>query len=699
MLRSICVLLVAAGVLTSTAFSQQPGSAGAALTAFESAASRPEAERATAARALGRFADARVTKVLLDALAGATDPNYRAALADALGAVARDGVVEPLGELLVAPESPPLLRSSAARGLARQGDAGVERLRVALAESTGSDAAARNTRTYALMGLSQARTEAAWNAIAQVAASGDVADRRNALRYLDQAPDLPAVTEARLAGIADPDLATATTCARQLAEAGHPAAYDALVELCGRAERRVVGTARADLIRGIAAVFGPAFYECFLAHAGPADTNTNRVVDGLLPKLAQDADFVAWLRDNLSRRRPPAERQVAIRVLGHAPGKEITLELAEQVRAREPEVVTTALRVLADRGDRAALPALKKLLRAKDEARRIEVLLCVHTLRHDDPEWREELLDTLKSAGGARELGVRTTCLDLLADLDAAEALPVVWKDLDHREWTVRAAVYDFCRKVRHRDSVPKLIARLDEESGRLREDVLDALQALTALRFAQTSRWERWWDENRAGFQLVPEEAIAQQEGRKRPRPQGGTTSYYGIPLVSDRVVFVVDVSGSMSARVGTDASRTRLDEAKRQLTRVVEAIPDHFRFNIVWFHTTITPVLDRMSPAGKQPRVSALDAIRKLQPTGGTNVHGALERAFAERDVDTIYLLSDGSPTAGEIVDPTELADEIARWNRTRQIRIHCISIGTESQMLKRIAAESGGEYAMFR
>ena len=37
----------------------------------------------------------------------------------------------------------------------------------------------------------------------------------------------------------------------------------------------------------------------------------------------------------------------------------------------------------------------------------------------------------------------------------------------------------------------------------------------------------------------------------------------------------------------------------------------------------------------------------------------------------------------------------DEVLRRNRQRQIVIHCIGIGTDAQLLKQLAKESGGIY----
>ena len=62
---------------------------------------------------------------------------------------------------------------------------------------------------------------------------------------------------------------------------------------------------------------------------------------------------------------------------------------------------------------------------------------------------------------------------------------------------------------------------------------------------------------------------------------------------------------------------------------------------------------------------------------------------------NVDTVYLLSDGEPSAGEVINAEDIADEILRWNRLRQIVIHTIGFGIDSQLLQRLADESGGIY----
>ncbi|MEI2784987.1 MAG: hypothetical protein V9E82_04690 [Candidatus Nanopelagicales bacterium] len=62
----------------------------------------------------------------------------------------------------------------------------------------------------------------------------------------------------------------------------------------------------------------------------------------------------------------------------------------------------------------------------------------------------------------------------------------------------------------------------------------------------------------------------------------------------------------------------------------------------------------------------------------------------------VDTIYLLTDGEPSAGRIVAPDDIVDEVKRWNRSRQIVIHCIGLGiVHLGPSKQLAEQSGGSY----
>ena len=64
-----------------------------------------------------------------------------------------------------------------------------------------------------------------------------------------------------------------------------------------------------------------------------------------------------------------------------------------------------------------------------------------------------------------------------------------------------------------------------------------------------------------------------------------------------------------------------------------------------------------------------------RSLEAGGETNAYGALQLAFKDPDVDTIYLLSDGTPTAGDETIAEVIRMKVRDWNRHRKVIINCI------------------------
>jgi Mg-chelatase subunit ChlD len=212
-------------------------------------------------------------------------------------------------------------------------------------------------------------------------------------------------------------------------------------------------------------------------------------------------------------------------------------------------------------------------------------------------------------------------------------------------------------------------------------------------MQFGTAAEWQKWW--SREGASFKPREVLAVMPERNADKQ---TVSYWNVPVRSDRVSFIVDVSGSMAKPFGT-GSGTRLTEAKRQLTDVLGRLPKKAKINIITFADSAQSLFPKLQALGKKQHKAAAAHIKEIFAKGTTNVHDALEAAFADRDVDTIFLLTDGRPSDGPVVDPTALADEVARWNVSRSIVIHTIAIGAKSPFLARLAKDSGGEHSVAR
>jgi hypothetical protein len=422
---------------------------------------------------------------------------------------------------------------------------------------------------------------------------------------------------------------------------------------------------RAELVTGLAAVMVAEHYDRFVALAAVDNAAVRAALRRVAPGLGQNAAFVSWLITDVLEREAPAERELALLVLHGAPA--------------------AALQPLLER--------VRRELRSRSR-RSFELAIGLHGMLAKDPGWKDDLLQLARDGDAT----AKTTALSLLLDTGSGDAVGIAQRSVDAREWELRSVAYRYLTRFRELTSIPVLIARCDKEHGRLDGELNDALFVHTGVRRWKRAEWETWWRKHEDGHELPAWESVRSAAG-KGGGGGGSTVAYYGIPLTSHRAAFLIDASGSMDAKIGTDRKRTRLDEARRQLRTVVEKLPEDHRFNVIVFETGVRPVWDALRKALSTNKQEVLQAVDKLQARGGTNIHDALELAFADPDVDTIYLLTDGRPSAGEITDVQDLADQVQRWNHQRQIVVHGIAVGEDSALLKRLAQESGGQYVHVR
>ena len=98
----------------------------------------------------------------------------------------------------------------------------------------------------------------------------------------------------------------------------------------------------------------------------------------------------------------------------------------------------------------------------------------------------------------------------------------------------------------------------------------------------------------------------------------------------------------------------------------------------------------------------------LDRLEPRGPTNLHGALDLAlnFSGRglhdkyyalDFDTVYVLSDGAPSFGEVIDKDEIRRLVRETNRLKRLTIHTVTFGdkNDTDFLRLLAEENGGRH----
>lgn len=660
-----------------------------ALRSYERAKDRDDGRRGWIVDVLGGFEGAEIEAVLLAELDRAVLPSLRRRVVVALGRSRRATGLGALCATLDGAANDYRLRDAAAIAVGGQGEPGLDALLERLKKLPVKKLVRPDywRRSSLLRGIAAHGGTRAIAVLVELSGDGDAQARRQALEFLDAVAADDVVTAARRAAASDRDAELAAEAVRQLAMHGAEGAEKLALAMHKKTVRAGSGFARADVLEALGCVLGPATYEPFLEQAAAVDPEIDHVLRRVQQRLRDQTGFGAWLREHGLRGKDAARRAVAIRLLAQVEGDEVTEALLPLVKDKDAVVAAAAVRSVGARGDRAAEPVLRALLDRGDEARAAEAMLGLDLLLGDEPAWRSDLLEFARKSGLRRAVA-----LDLLAEAGAEEALALAYEDFGHASWQVRAAAYDFCRRVRHVDSIQLLIARISKERARLREDVLDALESITGLRFWDEERWQRWWREDGESFEV---------RALREPVRRSGETvvTYYDLPVTSDRCVFVLDLSGSMDLPFGATGASTRLEEARRQLTEVLSKASSDFHFNVIFFGTTVKPVHRKLRAADKKTVDKTIATIRKQKSRGRTNIHDALERAFEDEEVDTIYLLSDGYPSAGRIRDPEGLADAVQRWNRSRRIRIHAIAVGAESPLCQRLATDSGGVYRHVR
>lgn len=164
---------------------------------------------------------------------------------------------------------------------------------------------------------------------------------------------------------------------------------------------------------------------------------------------------------------------------------------------------------------------------------------------------------------------------------------------------------------------------------------------------------------------------------------PPWRQTSFFGIRAEGQLFVYVVDCSGSM-------IDEDRLDRAKAELRRSINALQSPQRFKVIFYNDHPLPMPGELPKPADYPSKAQLSRWMNLvEPEGPTDPRSSLSLALAMKP-DAVFLLSDGA-------FPDGAADAIARLN-PKKIPIHCVDLasGAAGDDLRKIARESGGQYA---
>ena len=390
-------------------------------------------------------------------------------------------------------------------------------------------------------------------------------------------------------------------------------------------------------------------------------------------------------------------------------------------------------------GVKSAVPTL--IDQAADRDADVRYAIARAFARLGDPGVQDSV-GTMLTDGDIR---VRAAACDAVGELRLKALGDAVVPMLDDSTWQVQAAAIGAVSKVRPAAAVMPLI-ELMRKGGRLQEDAADALFMVTTKDFGTNpDEWQRQMERLvRLDWKPPSDEEVAKaMAARKKSMEFYGSKetvrTFAGIPIVSQQVLFIIDVSGSMSDLVVERDKFQGYDDYEKftivrsELVRTLDSLSPNTYFNIVAFATDLKTWKSFLVPANITNKESAKSWARGLKPIGGasdqelasvglggnlaegkTNTFKALMYSFgidpeqprraattaasavAKSRLDTVYFLSDGRPSVGKLIDTEEIRKAVREENQIHRIVIHTIAIGEfQKEFLNALATENHGVF----
>jgi len=302
-----------------------------------------------------------------------------------------------------------------------------------------------------------------------------------------------------------------------------------------------------------------------------------------------------------------------------------------------------------------------------------------------------------KSTGGVETLAAVRAIKAI--DVPTPEAVVALVAALGSEHRQIRTTAAFALAQMECRDNTAAIIDAMKGTQGQTAWDLNEALKKMTGVdKHANADAWKEWWGRSRDAVLA----GIYKPDAQEKAGAAGSTTTFYGVPVVSTAVAFVVDTSGSMwePARwiPGKDddgkalglkpPGNLKINVAQYELKKVLLRMPVDSTVLLVFFDGVVRvqaggPV--RLTESKRKQLIETVDGIKT--PGGMTNLWGAVTRAqsyagdaaaptLKKEGVDTIYALTDGVPTVG-VSETSKFLKRYSYLNRYLQVRVHTLQI----------------------
>lgn len=329
--------------------------------------------------------------------------------------------------------------------------------------------------------------------------------------------------------------------------------------------------------------------------------------------------------------------------------------------------------------------------------------------RFEDPAARAKVYEEAKANPDYRARIVLLAVAARLAREDPRALAAIHTALKDPSKPVVLTALY-WVRQLRRKESVEPLIGLLEARERKAADrpyfDALRALEELTGFQIGSAGEWRSFWEAQKKGLSAPKTPRDAKTGLAKKNR-------FFTVNLDSDRVLFAIDTSWSMTKRdpyaepepgekedgsrgktvvakprretgppkpEELPLSRERLYRVKEELMRCIRELPPHVCFGVLSFNHELSYIWSSraLQPATPAAKAQAIEWVKALQPNGATRTDLALAEALSIPEVDTIVLLTDGAPQdeKNQRLDTDAILRDVKERNRFVRARIETVS-----------------------
>ncbi|MDO8348785.1 MAG: HEAT repeat domain-containing protein, partial [Planctomycetota bacterium] len=321
-----------------------------------------------------------------------------------------------------------------------------------------------------------------------------------------------------------------------------------------------------------------------------------------------------------------------LRVLGGHSSIEAQLELLRACHAMPTELRVRAVNAMAKDATLDLVPTLIELLRDAEPNVRIAAANAIGVAMQPHVD------ESLGKAPTGPTLAMRELAIAKLEELLTFDAI-----------WQARSAAAYSLAIMKCKPVIPALIRGLDAELKRKKDPwamdvrlhrLLEGLTGQSVVR-GQVGLWQEFWAKEGPAFAV----AKAGKPGEVVKQAANKYEKFFNLEIESDRVLFVLDFSGSMAeevtlqtrtttVRAGEKATKAEL--VVRELKKLIMALPDGAMVNLVVFSDDVRvwrqeggrPSLIRIDDEARDDLLG--NFLDSLRPSGPTNLYDAMAKAL---------------------------------------------------------------------